>query len=178
MARSGDGGRLDRLVLIALIAAQHGIDDRNIPVSEMPNVLMGKVDDLAKLLMIADRPVAVLDHVRLDGGDPGVVAREEVSEILLGLVRAYQQEATRQKLLIKKAGLTQSRLVFVREAFRRDAVQRPNAPFTAGRPGCPSSVVTPSSHPSSRSGIAVIMALAASAGCSPSFVMRRIPWFS
>ena len=35
-----------------------------------------------------------------------------------GLVRAYQQEATRQKLLIKKAELTQSRLMFVREAFR------------------------------------------------------------
>ena len=87
MARSGGGGRLDRLVLIALFAAQHGIDDRNIPVSEMPNVLMRKVDDLAKLLMIADRPVAVLDHVRLDGGDPRVVAREEVSEILLGLPR-------------------------------------------------------------------------------------------
>ena len=31
-----------------------------------------------------------------------------------GLVRAYQQEATRQKLLIKKAELTQSRLMFVR----------------------------------------------------------------
>lgn len=35
-----------------------------------------------------------------------------------GLVRAYQQEATRQKLLIKKAELTQSRLMFVREAFQ------------------------------------------------------------
>lgn len=35
-----------------------------------------------------------------------------------GLVRAYQQEAARQKLLIKKADLTQSRLMFVREAFR------------------------------------------------------------
>jgi len=35
-----------------------------------------------------------------------------------GLVRAYQQEAARQKLLIKKAELTQSRLMFVREAFR------------------------------------------------------------
>jgi len=34
------------------------------------------------------------------------------------LVRAYQQEAARQKLLIKKAELTQSRLMFVREAFR------------------------------------------------------------
>ena len=36
-----------------------------------------------------------------------------------GLVRAYQQEADRQKLLIKKAELTQSRLMFVREAFRK-----------------------------------------------------------
>ncbi len=36
-----------------------------------------------------------------------------------GLVRAYQQEATRQKLLIKKAELTQSRLMFMREAFRK-----------------------------------------------------------
>ena len=35
-----------------------------------------------------------------------------------GLVRAYQQEAARQKLLIKKAELTQGRLMFVREAFR------------------------------------------------------------
>jgi ParB family chromosome partitioning protein len=35
-----------------------------------------------------------------------------------GLVRAYQQEAARQKLLIKKAELTQSRLMFLREAFR------------------------------------------------------------
>jgi len=34
------------------------------------------------------------------------------------LVRAYQQEADRQKLLIKKAELTQSRLMFVVEAFR------------------------------------------------------------
>ena len=36
-----------------------------------------------------------------------------------GLVRAYQQEAARQKLLIKKAELTQGRLIFVREAFRK-----------------------------------------------------------
>ncbi|ANB34425.1 ParB family chromosome partitioning protein [Rhodovulum sulfidophilum] len=36
-----------------------------------------------------------------------------------GLVRAYQQEAARQKLLIKKAELAQSRLIFVREAFRK-----------------------------------------------------------
>ena len=36
-----------------------------------------------------------------------------------GLVRAYQQEAARQKLLIKKAELTQGRLMFVREAFRK-----------------------------------------------------------
>lgn len=34
------------------------------------------------------------------------------------LVRAYQQEAGRQKLLIKKAELTQSRLILVVEAFR------------------------------------------------------------
>lgn len=34
------------------------------------------------------------------------------------LVRAYQQEAKRQKLLIKKAELTQGRLMFVIEAFR------------------------------------------------------------
>lgn len=35
------------------------------------------------------------------------------------LVQAYQQEADRQKLLIKKAELTQGRLMFVVEAFRR-----------------------------------------------------------
>ena len=35
------------------------------------------------------------------------------------LVRAYQQEAERQKVLIKKAELTQGRLMFVVEAFRR-----------------------------------------------------------
>jgi len=34
------------------------------------------------------------------------------------LVRAYQQEAERQKILIKKAELTQGRLMFVVEAFR------------------------------------------------------------
>lgn len=34
------------------------------------------------------------------------------------LVRAYQQEAERQKVLIKKAELTQGRLIFVVEAFR------------------------------------------------------------
>ena len=34
------------------------------------------------------------------------------------LVRVYQQEADRQKLLIKKAELTQGRLIFVVEAFR------------------------------------------------------------
>jgi ParB family transcriptional regulator, chromosome partitioning protein len=34
------------------------------------------------------------------------------------LVRAYRQEADRQKLMIKKAELTQGRLLFVQEAFR------------------------------------------------------------
>ena len=34
------------------------------------------------------------------------------------LVRAYQQEANRQKLMIKKAELAQGRLLFVTEAFR------------------------------------------------------------
>jgi ParB family chromosome partitioning protein len=34
------------------------------------------------------------------------------------LVRAYQEEAARQRLLIKKAELTQGRLMFVIEAFR------------------------------------------------------------
>ncbi|MCX8999119.1 hypothetical protein NOF55_18600 [Rhizobiaceae bacterium BDR2-2] len=34
------------------------------------------------------------------------------------LVRAYRQEADRQKLMIKKAELTQGRLLFVTEAFR------------------------------------------------------------
>lgn len=34
------------------------------------------------------------------------------------LVRAYQQEANRQKLMIKKAELAQGRLLFVAEAFR------------------------------------------------------------
>jgi ParB family chromosome partitioning protein len=33
-------------------------------------------------------------------------------------VKAYQQEAHRQKMLIKKAELTQGRLIFVVEAFR------------------------------------------------------------
>lgn len=36
-----------------------------------------------------------------------------------GLVRAYQQEAAHQKLLIKRAEITQSRLIFVREALRK-----------------------------------------------------------
>lgn len=35
------------------------------------------------------------------------------------LVRAYRQEADRQKLMIKKAEVTQGRLLFVVEAFRR-----------------------------------------------------------
>lgn len=34
------------------------------------------------------------------------------------LVRAYQKEADRQKLLIKKAELTQGRLMFITQAFR------------------------------------------------------------
>ena len=34
------------------------------------------------------------------------------------LVHAYRQEADRQKLMIKKAELTQGRLLFVAEAFR------------------------------------------------------------
>ena len=34
------------------------------------------------------------------------------------LVRAYQKEADRQKLLIKKAELTQGRLLFICQAFR------------------------------------------------------------
>ncbi len=35
------------------------------------------------------------------------------------LVRAYRKETDRQKLLVKKAALTQSRLVFVVNALRR-----------------------------------------------------------
>lgn len=34
------------------------------------------------------------------------------------LVRVYRQEADRQKLMIKKAEITQNRLLFVVEAFR------------------------------------------------------------
>jgi ParB family chromosome partitioning protein len=34
------------------------------------------------------------------------------------LVRAFRKEADRQKLLVKKAGLTQSRLLFVVNALR------------------------------------------------------------
>ena len=52
---------------------------------------------------------------KLSYGHKGSAKRPLTSE---ALVRAYQQEADRQKLLIKKAELTQGRLVFVIEAFR------------------------------------------------------------
>jgi hypothetical protein len=64
------------------------------------------------------------------------------------LVRAYQEEASRQKLLIKKAELTQGRLMFVIEAFRalrrrrtfRDAAARGRlghiANLSCRRTGC------------------------------------------
>jgi len=50
------------------------------------------------------------NYIRKDG-----VKRPLTSE---ALVRAYQQEAHRQKLLIKKAELTHGKLIFVIEAFR------------------------------------------------------------
>ncbi len=55
-------------------------------------------------------------HIRYKGyGRKERAKRPLISE---ALVRAYQQEASRQKLLIKKAELTQGRLMFVIEAFR------------------------------------------------------------
>lgn len=36
-----------------------------------------------------------------------------------GLIRAYQRETERQKLLIKRASLARSRLLFVANAMRR-----------------------------------------------------------
>jgi ParB family chromosome partitioning protein len=76
-------------------------------------------------------------------GRDGRTRRPLTSE---ALVRAYQKEASRQKLLIKKAELTQGRLLFICQAFRdpprgrsfRDAAAR-------GRPGpCPATCRTPS----------------------------------
>ena len=48
-----------------------------------------------------------------EGGGPRVRVTADT------LVRAYRKEADRQKLLVKKAALTQSRLVFVVNALRR-----------------------------------------------------------
>lgn len=48
-----------------------------------------------------------------EGGGPRVRVTADA------LVRAYRKEADRQKLLVKKAALTQSRLVFVVNALRR-----------------------------------------------------------
>lgn len=48
-------------------------------------------------------------------GRDGRIRRPLTSE---ALVRAYQKEADRQKLLIKKAELTQGRLMFITQAFR------------------------------------------------------------
>lgn len=48
-------------------------------------------------------------------GRDGRIRRPLTSE---ALVRAYQKEADRQKLLIKKAELTRGRLVFITQAFR------------------------------------------------------------
>lgn len=48
-------------------------------------------------------------------GRDGRIRRPLTSE---ALVRAYQKEADRQKLLIKKAELTQVRLMFITQAFR------------------------------------------------------------
>lgn len=50
------------------------------------------------------------------GSRPGRVQRPVTSE---GLIRAYQRETERQKLLIKRASLARSRLLFVANAMRR-----------------------------------------------------------
>ena len=48
-------------------------------------------------------------------GPDGRTRRPLTSE---ALIRVYQKEADRQKLLIKKAELTQGRLMFITQAFR------------------------------------------------------------
>lgn len=53
-------------------------------------------------------------HPKQYGRDGGY-RRPVTSE---SLVRAYQKEADRQKLLIKKAELTQGRLLFICQAFQ------------------------------------------------------------
>lgn len=50
------------------------------------------------------------------GSRAGRVARPVTSE---SLIRAYQRETERQKLLIKRASLARSRLLFVANAMRR-----------------------------------------------------------
>ncbi|WP_221226076.1 plasmid partitioning protein RepB C-terminal domain-containing protein [Novosphingobium fluoreni] len=50
------------------------------------------------------------------GSRPGRVQKPVTSE---GLIRAYQRETERQKLLIKRASLARSRLLFVANAMRR-----------------------------------------------------------
>jgi ParB family chromosome partitioning protein len=48
----------------------------------------------------------------------GRLARGHIRISSEGLVRAYEREADRQRLMIKKAEITQNRLLFVVEAMR------------------------------------------------------------
>lgn len=87
LARRDDGARSLRLFLFAGFFSQDGIDNRNVSVSEMSNVLMGQIDDISKLFVIAYRAIAVLVHVRFDSGDPRLIASKELAEVLFGLLR-------------------------------------------------------------------------------------------
>ncbi|KPP84463.1 MAG: hypothetical protein HLUCCO07_05025, partial [Rhodobacteraceae bacterium HLUCCO07] len=43
MARSGGGDLLDRLLLIVRFPAQYSVDNRDIPIRQLSNILVGKV---------------------------------------------------------------------------------------------------------------------------------------
>ena len=86
-ARRNGGDRSTHLILIAGFVSQDSVDNRNVSVSEMSNVLMGQIDDLSQLFVIAYRVVTVLVHVRFDSGDARLIASEEIAEVLFGLLR-------------------------------------------------------------------------------------------
>jgi ParB family chromosome partitioning protein len=71
-----------------------------------------KLATVRRLIQLRDAKGPRLHRNRYDRNDGA--KRPLTSD---ALVRAYQQEAERQKLLIKKAELTQGRLMFVVEAF-------------------------------------------------------------
>jgi ParB family chromosome partitioning protein len=69
--------------------------------------------------MLAIRRIIEQRRVSGKSGHSGSRGGARVRVSAEALVRAYRKETDRQKLLVKKASLTQSRLLFVVNALRR-----------------------------------------------------------